>query len=281
MPRIARESAVGRDSMDTKTFDRFRAIVYEKSGIAINPNKVALVIARVGKRMRELSIENPKDYLVKILDDESGEEIVHLLDSIATNVTSFFREKDHFDILGSLVREMMRDGQTRLRIWSAAASSGEEPYSIAMTVLDSMNGQKTDLKILATDISTLVLKKCERGVYIEKHVAAIPPKYRAAYLERVNGKDESAYRIKDAVRHHLTFTRLNLSQTPFPMNGPMDAIFCRNVMIYFDNTVRKRLLDECYRLLKTGGHLFVGHAETLTGIISAFKPVAPSVYIKE
>jgi chemotaxis protein methyltransferase CheR len=259
------------NTMDQKTFDRFRDIVYEKSGIAINPNKVSLVIARVGKRMRELAIDNPREYLQRLLDDETGEEIVHLLDNISTNVTSFFREKDHFDFLGSYVRELSVAGQTRFRFWSAASSSGEEPYSIAMTVLDALSGKNTDIRILATDISTRVLKKCEQGKYPESKVGTVPPKFRTAYMEKEREGSNDQYLVKDSLRRLLTFTRLNLSQTPFPMNGPMDAIFCRNVMIYFDNVVRKRLLDECFRLLKKGGYLFVGHAETLTGIISTLR----------
>jgi chemotaxis protein methyltransferase CheR len=267
--------------MDTKTFDRFRSIVYEKSGIAIHPNKVSLVIARVGKRMRELSIENPKEYLSHVLSDESGEEIVHLLDCISTNVTSFFRENGHFDFFGRMLGELAQAGHNRLRFWSAASSSGEEPYSMAMIICDRLDGKVIDAKVLATDISTRVLKKCAKGEYAEKSMAAVPPHYRTRFFERSGRGGDASWLVREPVKRLVTFSRINLSQTPFPMKGPMDAIFCRNVMIYFDNTVRTRLLDECFRLLRPGGYLFVGHAETLTGIISKFKAVAPSIYIKE
>jgi chemotaxis protein methyltransferase CheR len=267
--------------MDRKTFDRFRSIVYEKSGIAINENKIALVMARVGKRMRELSLSNARDYLELVLADERGEEIVHLLDSIATNVTSFFRERDHFDLLARLLRERHASGQTRFRLWSAAASSGEEPYSMAMVALDVLDEKKTDIKILATDISTRILERCKKGEYEEKHVAAVPPQYRTRFFSSAKTGERVHYEIKEQIRRMISFSRINLSETPFPMKGPFDVIFLRNVMIYFDNTVRKRLLEECFRLLGADGHLFVGHAETLTGLISEFKPVAPSVYVKK
>jgi chemotaxis protein methyltransferase CheR len=263
--------------MDTKTFDKFRALVYEKSGIAIKPDKVALVTARVGKRMRALSIENHRDYLAHVLNDGSGTEIVCLLDSISTNVTHFFRENDHFDFFERTLKGWMAEGRTRFRFWSAASSSGEEPYSMAMTLCNAAEGGSVDGKILATDLSTKVLEKCVRGIYNEKSVEAVPPHYRKRFFEKAG---DAGYRVADVLKRLVTFSRLNLSETPYPMNGPMDAIFCRNVMIYFDNAVRKRLLDECYRLLKAGGYLFVGHAETLTGILSDFKAVAPSIYIK-
>jgi chemotaxis protein methyltransferase CheR len=267
--------------MDTKTFDRFRSIVYEKSGIAIHPNKISLVIARVGKRMRELSIDDPKEYLKFVLADESGEEIIHLLDCISTNVTSFFREKDHFDLLSGLLREKLAAGQTRFRFWSAASSSGEEPYSMAMVAQDMLDGRRTDVKILATDISTRILDKCAKGVYAEKHVDAVPPQYRSRLFSRSGSGGNMRYEVKEQLRKMITFSRINLSETPFPMKGPFDVIFLRNVMIYFDNMVRKRLLDECCRLISADGYLFVGHAETLTGLIGEFKPVAPSVYVKK
>ena len=267
--------------MDHHTFDRFRSIVYEKSGIAINANKVALVMARVGKRMRELSISNPKDYLAVVLADERGEEIVRLLDSIATNVTSFFRERDHFDLMAKVLRERHSAGQTRFRFWSAAASSGEEPYTMAMTVLDALDERRMDVKILATDISTKILDKCVKGIYAEKHVAAVPPQFRTRFFSCTGSGDNARYEVNENLRRLVTFSRMNLSETPYPMKGPFDMIFVRNVMIYFDNLVRKRLLEECFRLLSPDGYLFVGHAETLTGIIGEFKPVAPSVYVKK
>jgi chemotaxis protein methyltransferase CheR len=267
--------------MDKKTFDGFRQIVYEKAGININDNKVALVAARVGKRMRELSLSSDRAYLDLLLADESGGEIVNLLDVISTNVTSFFRESNHFNVLADIVGRWYADGLRKFRFWCAAASTGEEPYTMGMTILDALNGRTGDVKILATDISTRVLAKCQQGLYSEQKVGPVPSAYKNRFFEKKDTEKGPAWAIRQSVRDLVTFTRLNLSQPPFPMAGPFDGIFCRNVMIYFDNTVRKNLLSDLYRLVKPGGYLFVGHAESLTGILSGFKVVMPSVYVKE
>jgi chemotaxis protein methyltransferase CheR len=267
-------------SMDKKTFDAFRTIVYEKAGIHINGNKLALVAARVGKRLRELSMPDAASYLDFLVHDESGGEIVHLLDVISTNVTSFFRESNHFDVLASLVQQRYAAGQRTFRFWSAASSTGEEPYTMAMVILDRLSGGAADVKILATDISTRVLAKCAKGAYPEQKLAPVPRNMLSRFFEKKDGERGPVYEVTQAVRDLVSFSRLNLSKPPFPMKGPMDAIFCRNVMIYFDNDVRKKLLDELYRLVGPDGYLFVGHAESLTGLLSGFKAVMPSVYRK-
>jgi chemotaxis protein methyltransferase CheR len=267
--------------MDKKTFDTFRQIVYDKAGININDNKSALVAARVGKRMRELSVESDRVYLDLILADETGGEIVNLLDVISTNVTSFFRESNHFTVLADIVERWYSAGIRKLKFWCAASSTGEEPYTMAMTILDALNGRPAEVKILATDISTRVLAKCEKGLYSEQKTEPIPPAFKHRFFEKKETEKGAAWAIRQEVKDLITFTRLNLSKPPFPMSGPFDGIFCRNVMIYFDNTVRKNLLSDMYRLVKPSGYLFVGHAESLTGLLSGFKSVMPSVYIKE
>ncbi|MHC4662723.1 MAG: CheR family methyltransferase [Planctomycetota bacterium] len=268
------------NTIDRSTFNRIRRLVYERSGIAIGENKEALVSARVGKRMRALEIEVYRDYLRYVMSDESGNEIVHLLDAISTNVTSFFREPAHFDFLNNAMKKWLSVGRHRFRFWSAACSSGEEPFSLGMTVLDAVNGSKPDIRILATDISTHVLRKAKTGVFSEKKIESIPPTLREKFFNHVRFADGAEYAVRDFLKRIVVFSRLNLSDTPFPMRGPFDLIMCRNVMIYFDNRVRKRLLDEIYRLVRPGGYLMVGHAESLTGMISDFKSVRPSIYLK-
>jgi len=267
--------------MEIKIFDRFRQIVYEKAGISINANKIALVAARVGKRMRELSFTDEKEYLAYVLADEQGTEIVQLLDVISTNVTSFFRESNHFEVFGNLVADWFSHGQRKFTVWCAAASTGEEPYTIGMTMLDKLDHSQADIKILATDISTRVLAKCNSGCYPQQKVEPVPPQFRKRFFTPEKTDRGVHYSVKQELRDIIRFARLNLSQPPFPMHGPLDAVFCRNVMIYFDNDVRKKLLDDIYRLVKKGGYLFVGHAESLTGILSGFTAVMPSVYIKQ
>lgn len=266
--------------MDSKTFDKFRELVYAKSGIALGPHKASLVSARVARRMRALGMTGHNDYLDAILRDETGGELVHFLDAISTNVTSFFREADHFEFLKEVLRRWQAEGQTRFRIWCAAASTGEEPYTLAMTALESLGAGVRDLRILATDISTRVLGVCMEGTYAQSKTETIPPALLSRYFTRFQEGGDSFYSANDELRKVLTFRRLNLAAPPYPMKGPMDVIFCRNVMIYFDEGLRGRLAQEAKRLLRPGGYFVVGHSESLVGSAREFRVIRPSVYQK-
>ncbi len=270
--------------MKSATFEQFRKLVYQQSGIDLSSGKEALVRGRLGKRIRALGLADEQEYLDYVLDDSSGDEMVQLLDAISTNFTHFFREPDHFALLADLLRNWVdSDGQRRFRIWSAACSSGEEPYSIAMTAaetVDNAGAGRCDLRILATDISTRVLERARCGQYAAQAVQAAPPTMRQRYFHRLPRGDGDAYQVVDAMRELVTFRRINLSTPPFPMQGPFDVVFCRNVMIYFDNVVRNRLLAEIERLLRPGGYLFVGHTESLAALDTRLKPIQPSVYRK-
>lgn len=267
--------------MDQRTFNRFRSLIYDLSGISLTENKEMLISSRVGKRMRALGLTDIRDYLLHVEADDSGQEVVHLLDAISTNVTHFFREKDHFGFVKNVISDWVSNGLRRIRIWSAASSSGEEPYSIGISVLEAIGRQNIDVKILATDISTRVLKRAEEGIYASKNLEKVSPAHKQKYFKSIKSSDgEVRYTVTSPVRNLVVFKRLNLSQPPFPMKGPFDLIFCRNVMIYFDSAVRKRLLSEMYRLLKNDGYLMVGHAESLTGLISDFKIAGSSIYTK-
>lgn len=266
--------------MDKATFDKFRKIVYDKSGISLRPDKESLVVARVGKRMRKLEITDHRQYLRYLLDDSTGTEVVHLIDAISTNVTSFFREPHHFEFLTEVFRGWLAAGQSRFRFWSAASSTGEEPYTLAMTLLEAIDGYHGDLRILATDISTRVLDVCRAGVYDEEKLKTVPKLLRARYFDRPDRNGTKDYKVKDILKRVLVFERINLSTPPYPMRGPLDAIFCRNVMIYFDKPVREKFLAEAHRLIKPGGYLMVGHAENLTGLSHGFRVVKPSIYLK-
>lgn len=270
--------------LDSRTFKRFAQLIYDIAGIKLGDNKEALVSARVGKRMRSLNINRFGDYYDFVANDETGEELVELLNAISTNVTSFYRERHHFDFMEKRLREFEARGQTSYRVWCAAASTGEEPYTLAMTLLSSVRNCR-DIKILATDISTRALNIAKAGEYQERHMATVPERMKSKYFERErdgeqDGKVVYRYRARPELKRMITFARLNLSTPPFPMKGPFDFIFCRNVMIYFDNEVRRRLLNDCYRMLRDDGYLMVGHAESLSGILSDFKSVEPSVYTK-
>ena len=268
--------------MDHKVFKELSKIVYDRAGINLGEGKESLVSARIGKRLRALGITTEKEYLQFLKNDTADTEIVELLDVISTNVTSFFRESEHFDFLNHVMVEWINAGQKRFRIWCAASSTGEEPYSIAMTLSDLPKSASLDMRILATDISTRVLRHCKEGVYRSDRMDGVGPKRMSKWFEPLTDAHGAPFfQVDDRLRQMIHFRRLNLIEHPFPMSGPLDVVFCRNVMIYFDNSVRKRLLDEINRLLRPGGFLFVGHAESLTGMISGFKSVRPSVYIKQ
>ena len=266
--------------MKPRTFDQFKDLVYRKSGITLGPQKVALVSARIAKRMRALGLDSHEAYFRFVIEDDATGELVHLLDSISTNVTSFFREPVHFEILGSLVRDWKVQSQPKFRIWCAASSTGEEPYTLAMTVLEALGGYHPDFRVLATDISTRVLETARKGVYGASKVEPVPRPVLQKYFEKIENGPDSNYRVNDDIKRLVSFNRLNLSEPPFPMRGPFDVVFCRNVMIYFDTEVRRRLVLEICRLLKPGGYLMIGHSESLSGIASPVTLVQPAVYRK-
>lgn len=267
--------------MEPAVFNKIRKIVYDQSGIRIQDGKMSMVASRLAKRLRALGLADERAY-VKHLETKLEEEIVSLLDAVSTNVTHFFRESHHFDRTRDEFNGWLEEGQTRFRFWSAASSTGEEPYSLAMTLSEVMrkSGRKPDVKILATDISTRVLDHCKNGCYEANKVSDIPSAFLKQYFKSRKNKVGEVYEVSPTLRNLVRFTRLNLSQPPFPMKGPLDIIFCRNVMIYFDNTVRSRLLNEFHRLLRPGGLLMVGHAESLTGLDTGFERSGASVYKK-
>lgn len=266
--------------MEIEIYDKFKKIIYDKAGINLGDKKQALVEARVSKRLRELQLPDLKAYLQFLKKDSSEAELVNLLDVISTNVTSFYRESVHFDFIGEQMKGWLRKGQRKFRFWSAACSSGEEPYTLAVTLLNCIENNNVDIRILATDISTQILQKAIDGVYPAEKTGAIPAEIIDKYFNRITINGEKYFQVQDKLKKLITFKRLNLSSPPFPMKGPMDCIFCRNVMIYFDNIVRKKLLSEVERLLKKGGYLFTGHAESLTGQLCALRSVKPSIYVK-
>jgi chemotaxis protein methyltransferase CheR len=264
--------------MDASTFRAYQQIARAKAGIDIRPGKESLISARVGSRMRQLGLKTERQYLDHLKSDPTGEELILFLDAIATNFTSFFREPDHFDKMREQVRRLLDQGQRRFRFWCAASSSGEEPYSLALALADLLEGK--DWRILATDISTRVLAVAERAIYPKARIKPVPPYLAMRYLEPAGllGEEE-LFRVRAELRARVVFRRLNLAEPPFPMQGPLDAVLCRNVMIYFDLPVRQALVAEVDRLLRPGAPFIVGHSETLNGIRTRLEAERPSVYI--
>lgn len=265
--------------MKPSVFKALCALVYEKSGIRIKEGKQLMVTARLGARLRALELEDEADYL-GYLKEHLDEELVQLLDVISTNVTHFFREGEHFEILRKDLEKRLIGRAGRLRLWCAASSTGEEPYSLAMTVADTLAaaGREADVRILATDISTRVLEHASRGVYAEEALEPVSKAQRLRHFDAVKSDGVTRFKVKPALRRMLVFRRLNLAEPPFPMKGPLDAIFCRNVMIYFDDAVRDPLIDEFRRLIAPDGLIVVGKSESLTRRTEGLERVGPSVY---
>lgn len=267
-----------------REFQKISQLVYKQCGIHLSEGKRELVKARLGKRIRNGHFRSFLDYYEHILNDESGQELIQLLDSIATNFTFFFREQKHFDclrqeILPELIHKKKNDGR-RLRFWSAACSSGEEPYSIAITLLEAIEHSLSwNLSILATDLSTKMLKVAGSGVFPKERIQNLPTSLVKKYFLKGEGQWKDYVKVKDEVRRLIQLSRLNLME-PFIFLEPFDCIFCRNVMIYFDKRTQADLVNRLYECLEEGGYLFIGHSESLTGIEHPFRYIRPSIYKK-
>ena len=266
-------------------FEKFSRYVYDKCGINLHDGKKELVKARLGKILRQRDFRSFSQYYDYVVNDKSGNELILLLDSISTNLTYFFREPQHFDFLRSkalpeIIKMKMSSRNNCLRFWSAGCSSGEEAYSIAIAVSEIFNNRDDwQTKILATDLSTKVLATAHNGVYEEKKIESIPYELRRRYFQKGDNRWKGYFRVKQEVRKKISFERLNFMEE-FYFNVPFDVIFCRNVMIYFDNPTKEALIGKFFQNLSNGGYLFAGHAESLTGLKHPFKYIQPSVYQK-
>jgi len=269
-------------AMTHSVFDALRRLAYDQAGIAIRENKQTLVSARIAKRMRECGLTSEREYLAFLEGDKSGQEMVRFLDAISTNFTNFFREPDHFQLFEEEIQSWLDQGARKLRIWCAAAATGEEPYSLAMTLAETVGSAPVEWKLLASDISVSALRTAAAGIYPSSRLAQVPAPLRARYFSELPATPgaEVPSRVSSDLRARVLFKRVNLATPPFPMRGDLDAVFCRNVMIYFDNAVRQRLISEIERLLRPGGLLVVAHSETLNGIRTGLRVVRPSVYRK-
>ena len=259
-------------------FHKICNLVYNTSGIKLKKGKEALVRARLMKRLRALNMRNITEYLHLIEGKSGATELDALIDVMTTNKTSFFREIDHFDFLRDAILPTL-DGQ-RLRFWSAACSSGEEPYSLAMLLQHSLPDiARRDVLILATDISRQMLEKAQKAIYPEQSIQAdaVQP-YRRFFVKLRNG-GLGQVQVVQEVREIVRLAWLNLLEK-WPMKGPFNVVFCRNVMIYFDRPTQQKLIDRFWQLLAPGGYLFVGHSEGLSGVKHRFEYVKPAIYRK-
>jgi chemotaxis protein methyltransferase CheR len=261
-------------------FGLFQSLIYQQVGIKLEQQKKTLLVSRLGKRLRDLELSSYQAYYDRVNSKGGEEELTRLVDLISTNKTDFFREPVHFDFLRETVLPQV-EATRALRIWSSASSSGEEPYTIAMTLCDAIPDRiRWDIKVLASDISTRVLAKAASGIYDEERVGQLPKDVVRRHFLRGKGEQTGKLKVRQALSDMIAFRRINLMAPTFPIRTPLDIIFCRNVMIYFGNSTKRPLLDDVYRLLKPGGYLIVSHTESLTGVTDQFERVGPSIYRK-
>jgi chemotaxis protein methyltransferase CheR len=266
-------------------YERISRLIYEQCGINLHEGKKELVRARLGKRLREGKFNSFGEYYHYVTTDEGTAELISMINSLSTNLTYFFREESHFRKLHDIMKPVVKPSNqetlsVRLLIWSAGCSTGEEPYSIAMTVCESLNGSSGGVKIIATDISTRVLQAADKGIFGKERMNNVPPAMLKKYFQMGFGTCDGQFLIKKNIRDMIDFARFNLMDTP-PPNYRFDIIFCRNVMIYFDKPTQEALVSRFYQCLNRGGHLFIGHSESLTGLSHEFKYIEPSVYRKQ
>lgn len=264
-------------------FRKIATLVKSRAGINLHDGKHELVKSRLTKRLRQLGLDSFDQYIERVSTDRTGAELTTMLDILSTNLTHFFRESQHFDFLKQTAVPQIMDrcrATHRIRIWSAGCSSGEEPYTLAIVLSEAVPIESGwDVRILATDLSTQVLAIAREGVYTAQRLKGTPPEAIARCFTLVETKPERTYRVKQPLRQMVHFARLNLMEA-WPMQGPFDVIFCRNVMIYFDKPTQEQLVRRYFDVLAPQGYLFIGHSESLTGVQHDFDYVQPTVYQK-
>ncbi|MDH5300966.1 MAG: protein-glutamate O-methyltransferase CheR [Gammaproteobacteria bacterium] len=268
---------------DDKDFEEIRVFVKQHTGISLSDAKRNMVYGRLSRRLRHLNIKSFADYM-DLVKQPGSPEVGDFINAMTTNLTSFFRENHHFEyVRKTVIPEVMKANMAtrKIRIWSAGCSTGEEPYSLAMTLASSIPSIDTwDVKILATDLDTNVLAHAERGVYDIDRVESVPDEYRRRWLMKGKGSNSGSVCMSRKIKDMITFRKLNLMMD-WPMRGPFDFIFCRNVVIYFDKETQKKLFDRYADILIPHGHVFLGHSESLFKVSTRFELVGNTIYRKK
>ncbi|WP_233246646.1 protein-glutamate O-methyltransferase CheR [Chromobacterium sp. Panama] len=259
-------------------FRRIRDMVYQRVGIALNDSKTHMAYARLAKRVRALSLKSFAEYLDRLDQDALSEEWQNFINALTTNLTSFFREPHHFDMLRAHAERWRKRGRP-YRVWSAASSTGEEPYSIAITMAELAESLRPfPCELLASDIDTHVLQQAMRGVYLRERVSQLPEPQLRRFFDKGVGANEGKVRLKKRVREAMTFFQMNLVAEEWPPLGEFDVIFCRNVLIYFDKPTQAAILNHMARHLAPDGLLLLGHSENILHLSDAFVPCGKTSY---
>jgi len=263
-----------RPELTGHELEKISQLIYQRAGIVLSQQKRDMVFNRLSRRLRDLKLQGFTDYIDLLMSNQNSAEWQVFINSLTTNLTSFFREAYHFPVLAKHARA--RGGM--YNVWCAAASTGEEPWSIAMTLEDALGRSITGPRILATDIDTDVLNKAEQGVYRLADINNLTEQQKKTWFLRGSGAQKDKVKIKQEYRNCIQFRQLNLMAAQWDIPAPFDAIFCRNVMIYFDKKSQERLMQRFAKMLKPGGLLFVGHSEHFNNLNVPFRLLGQSVY---
>ena len=255
-------------------FSRVQSLIYQHAGISLHNGKHAMVYSRLSRRLRETGHQSFKDYL-SFLELHDGPEWQEFVNALTTNLTSFFREQHHFEILASHLKS--KPSNSNWRIWCSAASTGEEPYSIAMTAMESLN-QSSKFNLVASDIDSKVLALAESGIYKLDGLKGISEARVQRFFLRGKGSNEGMVRVKSELQNAIQFLSVNLIRDDWPFRHPFNVVFCRNVMIYFDAPTQRKVLERIHRVMIPGGLLFVGHAENFSESRDLFVLKGKTVY---
>lgn len=275
------ETRVRIDGLSKRNFDRLARFINNYSGIRMPPSKATMLEGRLRRRLRATGFASLDDYC-RYLFEQDGieEEAVHLIDVATTNKTDFFREPNHFAFLADVVLpEIANKGQTSLRVWSSACSTGAEPYTLAMILEEFSRVSRVSYSVLATDLSTEVLSTAVRGVYPEEMAAPVPASLARKYVLRSINRD-GQIRVHPALRSKVGFARMNLMDDSYSVGAPFDVIFCRNVLIYFEKSVQAAVLSRLCDCLAPGGYLFIGHSESISGFALPVTQAANTIFKK-
>lgn len=258
-------------------FERIRQLIYRHAGISLSPAKQDMVYSRLARRLRATGMKSFAQYLDQLEQGRDKAEWERFVNSLTTNLTSFFREPHHFPILANHLRKIAPQ-RRQISIWCCAASTGEEPYSIAMTVADTFAHGGPPVSILCSDLDTNVLATAEKGVYPKERAEKIPPEQLKRYFLKGTGSQEGMVCVRPELRRMLTFRQINLLEPDWPVKGPLDVIFCRNVMIYFDKPTQYKILSRFVPLLQPDGLMFAGHSESFLHAADLFRSLGKTVY---
>ncbi|WNV04448.1 CheR family methyltransferase [Candidatus Methylospira mobilis] len=259
---------------NARDFGEIKKLIYERAGISLSDSKQSLVYGRLGRRLRALAMSTFSEYLAYLLSHE--DEWQSFINALTTNLTSFFREPHHFPILADHVKKLGRGKQ--ISLWCSAASTGEEPYSMAMSMVELFDSYRPPVQIVATDIDTRVLETAQRGVYSIDRIEKMSPVQAKRFFLKGKGGNEGMVKVRQELIDMITFRQLNLLDNVWPVRGPLDAIFCRNVMIYFDKITQKKILDRFVPLMAPHALLFAGHSESFVQLTDAFSLRGKTVY---